>query len=790
MTIGRTRASVLVATLFAAVLVAPRANAALSSIQLKCLLANAKASQKFAIGKLKLLEKCKNADLKDESCMSPDSTKLQKLEDKLVSTLGKSCAISAANIQVLGFPGPCADPDPNDGFTESDLLACMQTAHEAFVTSAMDLAYDSSLTGTLGDDLKCQAEIGKQTVGFAACVLKNVSKCRDARLKGKPGVPPDYCATTDPKVSAKIQKCKDKLTAGIAKKCTDSQIQTLKVCTPDQSDAASAASCLIDAITVRLDGPEIAVPPDLIDYEYAVRGGLCGDNVVNNLNEECDGTDDSACPGQCGTAENPDGFFACLCKTKPRMVIVEHANADTDNGWTGVSVDGAVVEGGGFLVDLYDCDITGLCIAGPNCSVAPHSPCSVPDNAASGTTSDSICAGLGQGTCRKERTATGPHCYHDINKKCDVKKPNDPVCDATGDYCVTSFHGAPVAQAAGGVAVCNVSTFSEDVVGTVNLIDGTSSLTVRQRAVTRNAIQQNKPCPVCGGFCAIDRNPCAVDGDCAPGQGPCVTAGVCSDGSRSDQSCRQTAPFAGELPYFGRTSVDCPPNLGLITNQNGNGLDINANPRTTGTVTLLPSFNCTAPGYNNKACLGGTSEGRPCTDASECPGGTCTGQCFCAGQKRPNGCDDPACVGGGNDAAPCDTDADCPGGFCHPADCRVDPLDHDSNQEGACTITTDKFCVLTPNWACKNDGECQPSAACPFCTAGDTCQARPRACFVNSGIVRIGSPGTPNRDTAAIYCVPGNGGAIDTSAGFPGPGALIQHETVITVPSPMPTSTP
>lgn len=784
MTIGRTRASYLAAGLIAVLLTASSASAQLSPTRLKCLLASAKASQKYTIAKLKLLQKCKNADLKDGSCGTPDSVALDKLEGKLGGALTKSCALTATDFGLMGFPAACTDPNPGDGFTSADLQLCMKSAHDDFVSAAMDLAYDPTVTGPLTGDLKCQAEIGKQTAGFAACVLKNVSKCRDAILKGKPlGVPPDYCATDYAKASAAIQKCRDKLTDGIAKKCSASQIAGLKVCTPDQTDAAAAATCLIDAITVKLDGPEITVPPDLVDYEYAVRGGLCGDGIVNNLNEECDGTDDSACPGQCGTAVDPDGYFACLCKTKHRMVISESANADTDNGWLGLSADGTVVEGGGYIVDLYDCDMSGLCNAGPSCSLPPHSPCGVPQTAPSGTTSDSICAGLGQGTCRKERTAHGPHCFMDINKKCDIKNPKDPVCNAPGDFCATTFHGAPVAQAAGGVAVCNVSTFSEDVVGTVNLIDGTTSMKVWQRAVTRQGITQEKPCPVCGGFCGISRRPCAVNADCAPGLGPCITAPVCSDGLRKDKACRRTPPFGGEVPPFGVTSIDCPPDTGLLTNDLG--LDINAQ-RTTGTVTLLPSFNCSAAGWTNKTCLGGTSEGRPCTVPSECPGGTCTGQCFCAGQTQPNACGS-ACLGGANDTQPCSDDSECdpPNGFCHKGDCRPDPSDLDSNQEGACTNENqphDQFCVLTPSWACQNDGDCQPSPACPFCQAGDTCQFRKRACFVNTGIVRTGTPGTVNRETAAVYCVPGNAPAINTSAGFPGPGALIQRENVIVVP--------
>jgi hypothetical protein len=783
MTIGRTRASVLVATMFVASLAVPAAHAAISTRQ-KCTLAIAKASHKYVAGKLKLLQKCKNANFKDGSCAVPDSTKLDKLDSKFLAALDKGCALTPTDFQLLGFPGPCPDANVGDGFTLADLKDCMLPAHNSFISASMDLAYDPTITGTLGkDDLKCQAEVGKQAAAYANCVLKNVSKCRDGILKGKPiGVPPDFCATNYPKASTAIQKCKDKLISGIDKKCDATQITNLKICTPDQTDAASAATCLIDSQTVLLDGPEIIVPPDLIDYEYAVRGGLCGDNIVNNLNEECDGPDAAACPGQCGTATDPDGYFACLCKTKPRMVISEHSDADTDNGWKGLSVDGHVVEGGGYIIDLYDCDMSGLCNAGPHCSDPPHSPCGVSKIASSGTTSDSICAFLGEGTCRKERTATGPHCFQDINKKCDEKKPYDPVCSGPGDFCMTTFHGAPVAAAAGGIAVCNVSTFTEDVVGTVNLTLGTSSVTVRQAAVTYNPITQSKPCPVCGGFCGVSRERCDVMHPCAPGAGTCIDEAVCSDGLRQDKACRRTPPFGGDITFFGTTSVDCPPNTGTLTNTTTGGLDINANPRTTGSVTLLPSFNCTQAGYTNKACLGGSSEYRPCTVDSECPGGTCTGQCPCSGQKQPNDCG-RACVGGGNEAQPCTVDGDCPGGFCHPADCRVNLLDMDSNQEGECTNSPpDQFCSLTTYRSCNAASDCQPSAACPFCQAGETCDNKVRQCFVNSGIIRIGMAGTPERETASVYCVPTNGGAIDASAGFGGPGALIQHEHVFIVP--------
>ena len=87
------------------------------------------------------------------------------------------------------------------------------------------------------------------------------------------------------------------------------------------------------------------------------------------------------------------------------MRVVEHHQADTDNGWTGNSADTGVSEGAGYVADLYDCDGSGLCNVGPSCSLAPHSSCGVLLAAASGVTGDQICAVFGQGTCRKTRTA-------------------------------------------------------------------------------------------------------------------------------------------------------------------------------------------------------------------------------------------------------------------------------------------------------------------------------------------------------------------------------------------------
>jgi hypothetical protein len=766
---------------------APSAHAALGKSHIKCFAAIAKASQSYVKNKLKLIQKCRNANLEDGSCPTTPGDALTKIETKYTTALAKGCPLSILNLRIMSFPGPCPDLTTGDAFTLADLQACMKTKHDEFIDALLDLQYDGTVSGPLtGDEVACQAEVGKQSSAMAVCLMKSVSKCRDALLKGKPlDVIPDACATGEPKTLAAIAKCEQKVVTGLTKKCDNAKIATLKVCSPDQTTVAGAASCLISTQEPLIDSPSIIIPPDVIDYEYNVRGGLCGDNVVNSLDEECDGPDDSACPGQCGTTEFPDGFFACLCKTKHRMVIVEHADADTDNGWKGLSVDGDVVEGGGYLMDLTDCDMTGQCNAGPTCSLPPHSPCSTLHGQVSGASSNAICASLGQGVCRKERTATGPHCYQDIDKKCDVRKPNDPVCDAPGDFCKMTFHGAPVAAAAGGVAVCNVSTFTEDVVGTVNLTLGTSAVKVRQAAVTYNPISQDQPCPVCGNFCAISRQRCDATHPCAPSAGTCIEDAVCSGGARKNLACRRTPPFGGPITFFGTTSVDCPPDTGLLTHPTNGGLDINPNPRTTGSVSLLPTVTCSgvgSAGFTMNRCAGGTNHAAICTVDSECPGATCSPQCFCNGQPRPNACNN-ACVGGSSDAMFCDDDAECPGGFCHPADCRLNPSDTDSNQEGICPAgPTTNFCTITSYKTCDEDDDCQPSEACPFCTAGDTCHLTFRQCFLNTSIVRTGTPGVTDRETAGVYCVPANYDSINQSAGFPGPGALIQREHIIVVP--------
>lgn len=780
MLLGNLRLVLLVACVMATA--ARGSAAAYTGEQIKCSNTIAKVGLSIVRGMTKLEQKCRSATLAGTPCSGADPAAIAKIEASARNALAKTC--TTPGLGGLGFPGPCPDVDAGDGFTSTDLGECIVSSHESIVGEMLDLQYDSTVAGPLTKaPLACQREIAKQSLGYSACVLKAVQRCRAARLKETlPSVPPHLCATDDPKTAATIAKCRAKLTDGLRAKCDDATIQSLAVCAPDATTVAGAATCLVDAHTVRIDGPAIDVPPDLIDYEYAVRGGLCGDGMVNNLAEECDGADDAACPGACGPALAPNGYFACLCTDEPRLRVVEHGDADTDNGWTGNSADQGVAEGGGYLAALYDCDGFGNCTVGPSCSLPPHSPCHVLQSSPSGSTGDQVCATLGQGTCRKDRTATGPHCFQDIQKKCDIKNAADPVCNDPGDHCATTLVAPPNPLSTGGVSVCNVTTFSEDVVGTVNLLTGESVVRAPQQSRTygRTAGSANKPCPICGGFCAISRDRCAANADCGLNKGPCITAPVCSDGMNAGKACRTTVPFGSDSVFFGTTSVDCPPSPSAqITSSNG--VDLYVTERTTGTLVMPPSVPCVTASFAGNACLGGSSAGRPCTAASECPGGDCSPQCMCPGQLRPNACL-PACVGGPSDAAECTTDSECPGGFCHAADCRVDPGDDGSVQEGICTVgPVDAWCSTTSYRPCGTDAECRPPS-CPFCQPDETCISRRRACFVNSGIVRAGVPRTPEGVSVGIYCITGDNAATNSVAGFPGPAAFTQPELQITVP--------
>lgn len=819
-------------------LLAPVAPAAtvLSNAQLKCQAGIAKAGGKFVKAVLKERAKCADKNLAATgSCdFAGRDAKLGKIESKLRSNLQKACVkrfpptFDDEKLAALGFPSQCADGDPANGFTGEDLKDCMVDTHDAAATAIYDSGYGSNgADGVLdfetrdpanGRDLaRCQKTIGRKSRQFAQKAQKELAKCRDGLLKGKlTGFLAEDCGNTPihPKTGLKIDRARSSARASILSACADPVLQNpaMDVCDMGggpQTDPVVAADCLLDGVRAIVD--------DLIEIEYAAVSPVCGDDVVNDRAvpqafasqfflgepaEECDGTADSACPGKCGA---PASDFPCLCTDVLRARVIEHANADLDNGWSGGEHD-AAVGGGSYVVDLYDCDGPGgpdvLCTVGPSCALAPHAPC----------LADADCPGGGN-FCRKTALATDPHCQVDAQVACYDKVD---CTGGSGDFCRKSPHGIPVPLVSGGLSVCVVNVFSEAVVGTMNLATGATTVRLRHNAVAHLATG-TLACPSCGGFCAGvsdlmgagTRTRCASDADC-PASVACVLDAICSHGANEDQPCRPDLPFGNAVPPFGNPSLDCPPPIGSNI---GAGLDILLNPLTTGTQTTLPSVPCNAPGFAGNKCLSGTEVGKACGADSDCAGGgvgSCAPQCFCTGGggtvQKPNDCF-PACHGGGNDYEPCAVDTDCPGGVCETASCRIatgvctggssigtscsadsdcsgGPCgDADSSGEGFCPAgPIVGHCSATTFQDCFDDTDCRPSGSCPFCQSDDSevCAFRATNCFPSAGYTRIGQSGVPDRVEVAHFCLPPTGNAsVDALRGLPGPGALEQPTSLV-----------
>ena len=560
------------------------------------------------------------------------------------------------------------------------------------------------------------------------------------------------------------------------------QIASLKVCTPDQTDAAAAAACLIADETVRTDGPEITVPrrSDRLRVRRARRD--LRRQRRQQPQRRVRRSRRRRLPRAVRHRAAPDGFFACLCKTKPRMrdrralqrryrqrVDRQQRRRQRRRGrrlprrslrlrrCRALQRRTELLAGTAFAV-------RGARRRTRQCELRYHLRLDLcrprPGRLPEGADGD--------------RAALLPRHPQEVRR--EQSRSTRSATRRPATICATTFHGAPVAAAAGGIAVCNVSTFSEDVVGTVNIVDGSAAVKVRQRAVTFNPLTQAKPCPVCGGFCLVSRDRCTTDPDCAPGMGPCITAAVCSDGARKDKACRRTPPFGGEITFFGTTSVDCPPNTGLITSNSG-GLDINANPRTTGTVSLLPSFPCIGAGFTGNTCLGGTSEGRPCTTAFGVSGWLRAARSASARDRRSR---TPALRPAS--AAPTGPHASTTptvraGSVTRPTAVSIRSTSTRTRRVSAPPVRPRVSARSRSTGRASTADHCAPRHLSVLSNGGDL-QFRNRACFVNSGIIRIGTPGAiPGTRERRDLLRAGERYGHQHVGRLPGPGALIQRET-------------
>jgi hypothetical protein len=795
--------------------------AQVTKTELKCAGSLGKAMTKVSKTAFKGIAKCRDADISGKSIGAcPDAKTTGKINKAIAKaaaagdkSCGSTCSVSGFpcasdsscpplgnvhelckgdgntfNQASLNFPGPFCEAILGHAIgTGTDIGQCVGDVTSGVSDAMVDLVYGSiSNADALDKDTsKCLGTISKSAAKLMGTIAKGVVKCRGNILDEKlVGVPSD-CTSIDTKLVDKTAKAVGKLESGIAKKCTDAQILNLDLCGSGVGatlSVADAQACITAAVKEVSDSAELPS-----DRSYSSRSFVeaayppvasCGDNVVNQvrhnflqLGEECDGTDDSACPGECLP---PGDVFGCSCGNIARARSFTNGfTADLDSGWNGSSHNGGTSDGAGYMTRRTNCDcdaltecsctgnsVDSLCdIEGyqkPVCSYDPNgsqncdekntanqnnvnedTDCRICDtftnNAGSFCQNDGDCGsqcfdGLG--------AATG---LCDRQTDCNAGETCRGQCDVT-PYCIKINNGDPLPISRGGsTPVCVRSEFREDASGTSNLSDGSSESFISLYSIVHIAgggfgQGTQKPCPTCGGFCdsgsrqylpcegscsVTTATSCRFDSDC-PGGESCTSAttdcgaGVtcnlgllCSGGPNNGLACIPAAATT----FFGITSNDCPPDV--ANNASGAGLEINFFPATTGSVAMAASLPCEAAGFENYDCPCPGDGGVP-PEPNSCNFGCNAGAELGTGCSTGNGGKGEAtvCVGGSSPAlTACDEDGDCPGGTCtdNPTHCVGD-------------ANTD----LLP---CDDDSTCGsgncvdacPTGRCvPLCSPGDT----------------------------------------------------------------------
>jgi cysteine-rich repeat protein len=399
------------------------------------------------------------------------------------------------------------------------------------------------------------------------------------------------------------------------------------------------------------------------------------------------------------------------------------------------------------------------------------------------------------------------------------------TCTGTPAACQCYF-GAPFPLSSGGTPACVLNRFSQDVSGTANVDLGAGAITAKLRTQVHLGISTRTPCPVCGGICSNSATTwCGRDEDC-PAGGTCnddplendgVRGGTCSNynGSDSLKPCDKSA-FNSSFPAFvtadppngGWYSLDCLPNV----NVSGQGLIINLT-QTTGPVSLEAQVPCPGSGSAfDCPCLVCSSDGSvPCSTDGDCAGlaSRCT---LSTSTQNPVTCNANAdCQS--IDAGPCNSsttgrcsrvfsvmctsNADCqnkPAGTCPPPICSsagtgLAPLPNNCENfdctdlgDGLSECTTGPdttYCagIVKANGGglltCGNDDACSPGNV--------GIDARPCGLVERSGcfLDPITATGVADPETpigAAVFCIPPTtNGGINSAAGLPGPGRVVNQ---------------
>jgi len=359
----------------------------------------------------------------------------------------------------------------------------------------------------------------------------------------------------------------------------------------------------------------------------------CGDGVVNLPGEECDGTDDSACPGYC----IPRGGGGGICGDNLRN--------------TGAQCECATEECDG--TDSPACP--GLCLANCTC------PKQVCNNGVKEVGEE--CDPAGSTADCPVGEICGGFCECVPNVPCDCGSP-DPtlymyrneapvpgsVCGTTDGETLQNLECGTLGIGGGGGALPVTITIPDQATPKYNVIqcvgsDLTLAPTTKAQVGARNCTEGRR----CVGG-SKDGEPCIRSRECAGGRN-CVTR--CWFGSylsilNLDLPVLSTC-VSNEFSVDAKGGVDC-----------DSGRSFTRVPLDSGSYLTLRDQSPSTPGYQPcPICLGGTLD---VPNSGTCEGGP-NKNLPCMPMSTSYDLYD-CCTGGQNNAKPCSDDSDCPGSTC------------------------------------------------------------------------------------------------------------------------------
>jgi hypothetical protein len=431
---------------------------------------------------------------------------------------------------------------------------------------------------------------------------------------------------------------------------------------------------------------------------------VCGDGVRNQSDEECDGGNDTLCANRCtDECRCPDPEVTTTTLPPSDCPIEFQLTPST----RALSTTGAAGFEIGYSGLGHDRDVAG------GRAIALNVTCEREEAPCGSCTIDGL-------------AAVDARCADSPSVSCNVIDAPDQECG--GGLCHAYFL-PPLHNLWGGGPSCFIERLTADVSGTIDNESGAAELGVALAGDMYFGVSPTQPCPVCKG-------------DGAPNDGR--KEGKCVGGISGGDECDAN----GVDPTFGNTSFDCLPGAAML----GSTTPVTRRLQlSTAGDTLSYSLPCDFPNQHLACpcatCAGDTSVA--CASDADCTAAGTTGPCGRRGAgalRKPNVCDGNACADTGDGI------------------------------HGTCATGPDElfcdgmlFAHGAPYLPCLTNADC---AAIDEACAGDCGECtitKRRACFVDP----IETPvfATPTRAVLSdVLCMaPGASQGLDLVAGLAGP---------------------